>query len=380
MKFLFYLVNNEKKIYFCGVKSNLKIKLALFLTFLFFALFVSFLCSIAESTLLSITLSFVKAKEIQGRKSAKLLKKLKENIDSPLSSILTFNTIANVVGAAGVGAQATTIWGDAYFGVVSAVLTILLLFFSEILPKSIGARYWRNLAIPVALIVNVMMYIMYPVVWLSKWITKLVSGSRPQEKVSREEVAALTDIGFEEGVFAESESKTIKNLIRSRSIKANKVMTPRTVVVLVQEDICLRDFFAKPDVHRFSRFPVFAKNPDNITGYVLKHDVTDHLNKGSGDMRVRDICRSVVICYENATIPKLFDMLLEKKEQIAVLVDEHGGMSGIVTLEDIIETFFGFEIIDERDTQADMQQLAKDKWLAKVEKQIFFPEKKNPDS
>ena len=340
----------------------------LLLTFFFLALTVSFLCSIAESVLLSVSLSFVKTKEEQGSKSAKLLKKFKEDIGRPLSSILTFNTIANVVGAAGVGAQATALWGEAFFGVVSAVLTIMLLVFSEIIPKSFGARYWRVLAMPVAIMVNVMIYIMYPIVWMLKGITVLISAKTPQEKVSREEIAALTEIGLEEGIFAESESKTIKNLIRSRYIKANEVMTPRTVVISIQEDTKVKDFFSNPEVHKFSRFPIFEKTHDSITGYVLKHDITDMLNKGVGDdMPISQTKRTVVICYENITIPKLFDILLEKKEQLAVLVDEHGGMAGIVTLEDIIETIFGFEIIDERDAQVDMQQLAKDKWRKRAE-------------
>ncbi len=341
--------------------------MALLLTYLTLALAVSFLCSVAEAVLLSTSLSFVKTKEDEGYKRAELLKNFKEDIDRPLSSILSLNTIAHTVGAAGVGAQATAIWGEAYFGIVSAVLTVLILLLSEILPKSIGARYWRNLALPVASIVNVMIYIMYPIVWISKGITKLISGNKPPEKVSREEIAALTDIGLEEGIFAESESKTIKNLIQSRSVKAHEVMTPRTVVVAVEENTKLCDFFGDPDVTRHSRFPVYNKTPDNITGYVLKYDITDRLSKGNGDLTVADIKRPVAICYENITLPKLFDILLEKKEQIAVLVDEYGGMAGIVTLEDIIETIFGLEIIDERDGQADMQQLAKEKWRTRAE-------------
>ena len=340
--------------------------MTLLLTFLFFALSVSFLCSIAESVLLSMSASFVKTLEIKGSKSANLIKKLKENIDRPISSILSFNTISHTVGAAGVGAQATAIWGETYFGLVSAALTILILLLTEILPKSIGVRYWRNIAIPVAMMINVMIYLMYPVVWISKGITLLVSGNKPPEKVSREEIAALTDIGLEEGVFAESESKTIKNLIRSHSIKVNKVMTPRTVVVAIAEDTRLTESLDEPEVSKFSRFPIYEKNTDNITGYVLKYDIIDHLSKGNGNMLISDIRRPVLICYENITVPKLFDILLEKKEQIAVLVDEYGGMSGIVTLEDIIETIFGHEIIDERDTQVDMQQLAKDKWHARA--------------
>jgi len=338
---------------------------------LFLALSISFLCSIIESVLFSVTLSFVKAKEAQGSKRAKLLKKIKENIDRPISSMLTFNTIANTVGAAGVGAQATKIWGEAYFGVVSAALTLMILFGTEILPKSIGARYWRKLAIPVAQIVNVMIYLMFPVVWISKGITRMVSGNKQPEKVSREELAALTDIGFEEGVFAERESKTIKNLIRSRSIKANEIMTPRTVVVAIPEDIRLSDFFNDHEVQKYSRFPVYDKYLDNITGFVLKYDIIDRISKGNGNMLIRDVRRHVVICYELITIPNLFDILLQKKQQIAVLVDEYGGMSGIVTLEDIIETIFGFEIIDERDVQVDMQQLAREKWRIRAENMHF---------
>ncbi len=343
------------------------IKMALLFTYLLLALSVSFLCSVAEAVLLSVSLSFIKTKEGAGKKGAKLLKKFKEDIDRPLSSILSLNTIAHTVGAAGVGAQATAIWGEASFGVVSAVLTILILLLSEILPKSIGARYWRSLAIPMANIVNVMIYIMYPVVWVSKGISFLVSGNKPQEKVSREEIAALTEIGLEEGIFGEVESKTIKNLIRSRSIKANQVMTPRTVVVAVEDDTELSDFLERPEIRRHSRFPVYHQTADNITGYVLKYDIIDQLGKGNSKLTVKDIQRPVVISYEHISIPKLFDLLLEKKEQFSVLVDEYGGFEGIVTLEDIIETIFGFEIIDERDSQADMQALAKEKWRVRAE-------------
>jgi CBS domain containing-hemolysin-like protein len=344
----------------------------LLLTYFFLALFVSFLCSLTESVLLSISLSFVKTQETHGGKSAKLLKKFKDDVSLPLSSILSLNTIANVVGATGVGAQATAMWGDTYFGIISAVLTVAILFFSEILPKSIGATHWRTLAIPVTMTVNVMIIMMYPIVWISKGFSRLISVRKPQEKVSREEMAALADMGLEEGIFAESESKTIKNLIRSRFIKANEVMTPRTVVVSIREDMRLSEFFDCPEVRRHSRFPVYNRTLDNITGYVLKYDITDRLAKGEGDLPIRNIRRKVIICYENITVPKLFDILLEKKEQIAVLIDEHGGMSGIATLEDIIETFFGSEIIDERDTQADMQQLAKEKWRARKKNLSVF--------
>jgi CBS domain containing-hemolysin-like protein len=338
----------------------------LLFTYLLLALSVSFLCSVAEAVLLSVSLSFVKTRKDEGRKSAGLLMKFKEDIDRPLSSILSLNTIAHTVGAAGVGAQATALWGETYFGFVSAVLTVLILLLSEILPKSIGTRYWRNLALPVAQVLNVMIYIVYPVVWLSKGMTKMISGSKPQEKVSREEIAALTEIGLEEGVFEETESKTIKNLMKSRYIKASAIMTPRTVMVSLPETAQLSGFFDSPEVIRHSRFPVYDKTPDNITGYVLKYDITDQLNKGNSNLLVKDVKRPIIICYRNMTVPILFDIMLEKKEQIAVLVDEYGGIDGIVTLEDIIETIFGFEIVDERDSDADMQELAKERWRVRA--------------
>ena len=341
--------------------------MSLLFIYLFLALALSFLCSVAEAVLLSVSISYVKTKEDENPKRARLLKIFKEDIDRPLSSILSLNTIAHTVGAAGVGAQATAVFGEAYFGLVSAILTILILLLSEIIPKSIGARYWRNLAIPISQIVNIMIYAMYPVVWISKGITRMISGNKPQEKVSREEIAALTQIGLEEGIFAEKESKTIKNLIRSYSIRVNEIMTPRIVVTCMPEDTPLKDFFNDPNVTGHSRFPVYDHTSDNITGYVLKYDILDQLAKHNGDLLIRDIKRPVVICYENIPVPRLFDVLLEKKEQITVLIDEYGGFSGIVTLEDVIETIFGMEIVDEKDGQIDMQELAKEKWRSRSE-------------
>lgn len=343
--------------------------MGLLLTYLFVALSISFLCSLAEAAILSVPISYIKAKQDKGSKAANRLAKMKEEVDKPLSAILSLNTIAHTIGAAGVGAQATALWGEAYFGIVSAVLTILILVTSEILPKSIGTRYCRAVILPVANVLHVLIYLLYPIVWCSKGITVLVAANnQPQEKVSREEIAALTEIGEEEGIFAANESKTIRNLIRSRSLKALDVMTPRTVMVTLDERMTLMQFVTSPEVVRHSRFPVFSDDPDNVTGYIHKYDVIDNINKGKRNISLSTIKRQVVICYENISVPKLFDTLLEKKEHIAILVDEYGGVSGLVSLEDIIETIFGFEIIDERDSQADMQQLAKDQWRLRAKK------------
>lgn len=344
--------------------------MALLLTYLLLALAVSFLCSIAEAVILSVSIPYVELKVLEKKRGAKLLKKFKNDIDPALSSILTLNTIAHTVGAAGVGAQATMIFGEAYFGVISAILTLLILIFSEILPKSIGARYWRGMALSVAQIINVMIYISYPIVLFSKLITKIISGGKDVPKVSREEIAALTEIGKNEGVFDESESKIIGNLINMQSVAVRDIMTPRTVVFLASEEITLAEVVKQKDILKYSRIPVYKDNIDNVTGYVLKFDILEQLAASDDNEKLllKDIRRSIVICYEGTSVPKLFEMLLEKKEQIALVVDEYGGMDGIATLEDVIETILGMEIIDERDGQIDMQQLAKERWRIRAKR------------
>jgi CBS domain containing-hemolysin-like protein len=329
--------------------------------YLLLALAISFLCSVAEAVILSIPVSYVKTKVSHGSKTAKKLMSFKDEIDKPLSSILSLNTIAHTVGAAGVGAQATTIFGEVYFGLTSAILTVLILVLSEILPKSIGTRYCRQLSMSMTETINIMIYATYPIVLLSKLITKIVSGNKEKETVSREEVGVLAEIGVEEGVFAENESKIINNLLKLQQMKVNTIMTPRTVVISADEETQLSEFIGRPEVQRHSRFPIYGENIDNITGYVLKLDVLENLTKGN-DIALKKIKRHITVCYEGTTIPKVFEVLLGSKEQIALVVDEYGGMDGIITLEDVIETIFGLEIVDEKDGQADMQQLAKELW------------------
>ncbi|MDR1886322.1 MAG: CNNM domain-containing protein [Prevotellaceae bacterium] len=335
--------------------------MGLLIAYLLMALSISFLCSVAEAVVLSIPVSFVKMKVSRGHKTAKRLMEFKNDIDKPLSSILSLNTIAHTVGAAGVGAQATALFGDVYFGLVSAILTVLILVFSEILPKSIGSRYCRELSMVMTRAVSVMIYVTYPVVLLSKLITAMVSGNREKETVSREEVGVLAEIGVEEGVFAENESKIINNLLKLQQMRVNTIMTPRTVVISADENMKLSEFISRPEVRQHSRFPIYGENMDNITGYILKLDVLENLTKNR-DIELKNIKRHITVCYEGTTIPKLFDILLGSKEQIALVIDEYGGMDGIITLEDVIETIFGLEIVDEKDGQADMQQLAKDLW------------------
>ncbi len=334
----------------------------LLLFYLFLALFVSFLCSIMESVLLSTPISFLKAKEEAGHKSATTFIKLKNNIDKPLSAILSLNTVAHTIGAAGVGAQATEMFGELYFGIISAILTLLILIFSEIIPKTIGARYWRELALVSGVIINTMAIITFPLVILSGYITKLFSRDLNELSVSREEILAMANIGTEEGIFEEKENKIIQNLIRLEKVKVKEIMTPRTVVIVADENMSLKEFLIKKEFLYYSRIPIYSKNNENITGYVFRQTVFEKLAEEETNLKLLDICREIVIVHEFQTLLNIFKILLEKKEHIALVVDEYGGMDGIVTMEDIIETLLGLEIVDERDRITDMQQYARERW------------------
>lgn len=330
--------------------------------YLILALSVSFLCSVMEAVLLSTPMSFITMKEQTGTKSATLLKKLKQDIDKPIAAILSLNTIAHTVGAAGVGAEAVKVFGEAYFGVISAVLTILILVLSEIIPKSVGANYWRSLAVPSAHIIRGMIIISYPLVWLSELITKLVSPSKHEASVSREEVSAMVSIGTEEGVFHNKENKMIQNLIKLDNVRAHDVMTPRVVVASAPESMALQDFYANKQFCNYSRIPVYCESQDNITGYVLRQAVLEKLAEDRFDLRLGEIKRNILTFPENCSVSSIWEKMLEAKEHISIIIDEYGTLRGIVTMEDIIETALGFEIVDERDAVTDMQKLARDRW------------------
>ena len=327
----------------------------------------SFLCSVMEATMLSTSTSYAEtlaAKSSGGR----LLKNLKQHTEKATTSILIFNTVANTTGAAGVGAQVTEVFGSEFFGVASAVMTVMILIFSEIIPKTIGIHYWRQLCIPVAYICQFYIWITYPVLQIALLITRLVTPKKSAATVSREEIAAMTSIGEKEGVFNASESKIINNLIKMRGIKVHSIMTPRTVVLAAQEDLSLEEFFHKKDFLRYSRIPVYQESLDNITGFVLKSDILLHLANDDKQAKLRAIKRPIACCYEHTSILRFYDQMIASKEQIALVIDEYGGVEGIVTLEDVLETILGLEITDETDTNIDMQQLAKEQWEKRAAK------------
>lgn len=326
------------------------------------AIAISFTCSILEAVLLSTPTSFVTMKEEENASGAKLLKALKENIDRPISAILCLNTIAHTIGAAGVGAEATNVFGAEYFGVISAILTILILVFSEIIPKSIGARYWRSLACPAAFVIRGMVIISYPLVVLSEYIMKIFSGSEQPVSVSRDEVSAMVKVGAEEGVFETEENRMIQNLLRLDSITAHEIMTPSVVVASADEQMTLKEFYLEKEFSTYSRIPVYEEDDNYITGYVLRQTVLEKLTEDKFSMRLAEIVRPILKFEESTSVSEIWEMMLAKKEHISVIFDEYGCMRGIVTMEDVIETMLGYEIVDEKDTVADMQELAREKW------------------
>lgn len=354
--------------------------MTLLIFYLFLALFVSFICSISEAVLLSTPSSYLIAKQGSKATWTSLFVKFKNNIDKPLSAILSLNTVAHTVGAAGVGAQAVKVFGEAYFGLVSAVLTILILVVTEIIPKTIGARFWRELAIVTTYIIRGMIFITYPLVVISALITRMISRKQAEHSTSREEISALASIGAEEGIFTEKEYKIIQNLLKLRNVKVTEIMTPRVVVAAADENVFLKDFLQNKDYLKFSRIPVYAENVENITGYVFRQTVFEKLAEDQHELKLKDLKREIVIVPNSRTLFGVWEMLLERKEHIALIIDEYGGMDGIVTMEDIVETLLGLEIIDEKDTVTDMQQYARERWKKRQAKYLLLDQLNNPAS
>ncbi len=334
--------------------------MGLILLYFLGALSLSFLCSVLEAVLLSTPMSYISMRENQGSKTATLMKQYKNNVDRPVGAILSLNTIAHTIGSAGVGAESIKIFGEQYFGLISAILTLLILVLSEIIPKTIGASYWRSLALPSTRIIRVLILITYPLVLLSELITKVFTPRGNQASMSREEVSAMVDVGTTEGIFRESESKLIKSCIALSGVKARQIMTPSIVVESACQDLTVKDFQAKQS-WSFSRIPVYAGDKDYITGYVLKDAVLKLLSEDQFHVKLSDQKRPILTFREEESVFQIWEKMLEKREHISVIIDEYGGLRGLVTMEDIIETMTGVEIVDEDDVAVDMQALAKEK-------------------
>ncbi len=334
--------------------------LTLLILYITLAIGVSFLCSIMEAVLLSVTPAYVGALEVDKPTVAQRLRDLKADIDRPLAAILTLNTVAHTIGAAGAGAEAAAYFGSGAIGVFSALLTLGILVLSEIIPKTLGAVYWRGLAPSVSRMLKPLIYLLYPLVIMSQWFARLLTRGEKKGDVSREELAALADIGAEEGVFGDQEARLFKSLLRFESLRVSDVMTPRTVLVAYPETATVSELV---EANRpFSRYPIYGENRDDITGYVLLSDALGAVAADDHNTPLSALRRDIVAVTESQPLLEAFDRLIEGREHIAVVVDGYGGTAGVATMEDVIETLLGLEITDETDRTEDMQLLARERW------------------
>ena len=339
---------------------------------MFVSIALSALCSTLEATLLSTPLSYITGLEEQGVKGAHRLKNLKQNSDRPISAILCLNTIANTVGASIVGSLVYEVYGDALVGVFSTIFTFAILIFSEIIPKTIGTSYWRTLALPASVIINAMIFISFPLVWVLERLQRIISSRSNQVSVSREDISAMVSVATEEEVIEKDEKKMIQNLLKLDEVTAHEIMTPSVVVEMVPGSMTIKEFYDSENTH--SRILIYdEENDEYVSGYVLRQEVLEKMAEDKFDTELTEIIRPIMTFGEEDSVAEIWERLLEKKEHISAILDEYGSLRGIVTMEDVIETMLGQEIVDEKDEVVDMQEYAKDQW-EKAQKEMIKAE------
>ena len=346
------------------------------LLFLFGAMAISFLCSILEASLMSTPISYVTMREEEGYKPASKFKVYKQDSSRPIAAILSLNTIANTIGAAGVGQQANILFGSHWFALVSVIVTILILVFSEIIPKTIGATRWKSLMGFTTACISFLIFIMYPIVVCIEWLQKHITPKDSTDTtVSRDEVSAMANVAEEAGDLEEDENAIIQNLINMDDVTAADVMTPRVVAHIAPERMTIKTFYRDKRYLHHSRIPVFADNDEYITGYILRMEALQLMAEDKYDVTLGEIKREIASFNEDTPLDEIWDEMLRKDEQISVVINEYGSFQGILTLEDVIETLLGSEIVDEYDTVRDMQQLALDKWKKRRDSSSRLPSK-----
>lgn len=345
----------------------------LLVTYVLIALGFSFLCSVGEAVLLSVTDAHVALLEQEGKTAGRRLRRLKADINKPLAAILTLNTIAHTIGAAGAGAQAAEVFGSRYVGVASAVLTLLILILSEIIPKTLGAVYWRQLAPSTAWLLKYLVIVLYPFVKLSEVLTAGMNHEGTLSGFSREEIAAMADISSREGQIAEQESRILKNLLLLRDTRVSAAMTPRTVIFSLSENVTVEAFFHKYDQLPFSRIPIYDGEPEHITGFVMRNDLLLAQARGNRNAPLSNYRRDIKAIPVTMSLAEAFDQFLQLRVHIMLVVDEYGGVDGILTLEDVLETLLGLEIVDEKDDAVDMQKVARKLWQKRARQMGIDP-------
>ena len=329
--------------------------------YFFLALGVSFICSTLESVILTVTHSHIGTLVKTNHRSGKLLQNLKDDINRPLAAILTLNTVAHTVGAAGVGAQALKVFGSDSVAITSVILTFCILVFSEIIPKTIGAIYWKKLAAPSAFIIRLLIFLTLPFVWLSKALSATMTPNEDElKKVSREEISAMAEIGEDEGSIDEHESDIIDNLFRLKEMNVDEILTPRSVIFALEDNQTVGQVMDEHEDINFSRIPIFHENIDEIIGIVYKDTLLETMADDYFEKTMAEIADHVDWVYEEQTVEEVLNKFTKTRSHMFIVKDEFGGTTGIVTLEDCIETLLGVEIMDESDEVADMRELAKD--------------------
>ena len=331
------------------------------------ALGISFLCSIWEAAMLSTPVSHIELLVQQGNKAGAIMQGLRQNVEHPISAILTLNTIAHTVGAAGAGAEATAIFGSEFFGLISAVLTLLILVFSEIIPKTLGAVYAKALTPFTAYSLRALLWVMGPAVFAFEFVTRSMRPSEDAPTVTRSELQVMARISAEEGGIRERENRIVANLLQLADVQVESIMTPRTVMVMFQEDHTIGEIVQTHDVLRFSRIPVYGESPDDVKGYVLRHDIYQRAAADEQDVRLREITRALDVVPETNSVAQVLDEFIAKQDHIFLVIDEYGGTAGLITMEDAVETLLGIEILDESDPIADLRVLARRRYAGQLD-------------
>ena len=331
------------------------------------ALGVSFLCSIWEAAMLSTPVSHIELLVQQGSRAGAIMQRLRQNVEHPISAILTLNTIAHTVGAAGAGAEATAIFGSEYFGIISAVLTLLILVFSEIIPKTLGAVYAKHLTPFTAYSLQMLLFAFRPAVFVFEFVTRSMRPSEEAPTVTRSELQVMARISAEEGGIRERENRIVANLLQLADVQVETIMTPRTVVQMIQQETTVGEVINAHKLLPYSRIPLYGESADDVKGYVLRHEIYKRAAADEYQVKMRDIALELNVVPETNSVAQVLDQFIAEQDHIFLVIDEYGGTAGLITLEDTVETLLGIEILDESDRVADLRQLARRRYQAQLE-------------
>ena len=332
--------------------------MTLLLVYLVIAIGVSFMCSVLEAVLLSTTPSYVEEVSRKHPIQGKVLIKVRERLDQSISSILILNTFAHTMGAAGVGAQAVKLYGDEWEIIIAILLTLAILYFSEIIPKTLGATYWRQLAMPSAHIIYWLIKLVYPLIWVATLITKRFRKGK-RDEITRDEIIALASLGHKTGSLISQENEYLANVLKLREIKTNNILTPRTVIHSLSQELTVIEALEDERTEQFSRIPIYQQNLDSIIGLVTKLDLLQAVREGQSNEKIKQFCKPINRVSESLPVQPLLDLFIREKQHLFLVEDEYGQTAGVVTLEDAIETVLGREIVDETDRVEDLQEFAR---------------------